>query len=167
MILCFTGQPLSGKTSVARRVADDYGWKLFSAGEYARQLGMDKYEPSIKEKGISLEMNDAINARVKELASEEENLVLDGYPRSVEQALLLQSLSHELVVFFFFVNPILFERRLKERGREGDGLSARDRSLAALEMYERLFETIELEPFRAEGPVEKAVEEIEWLLDGR
>ena len=39
MIICLTGQPLSGKSTIGKRLAKELGYIYFSSGDYARELG--------------------------------------------------------------------------------------------------------------------------------
>ena len=166
MILAFTGQPLSGKTTVAEELAKRKGYGFFSTGDYARFLGIQVVEPSIRRIGLSLKLNDAINDMVEYKCRQHSNIVLDGYPRSVEQVLLLQSLPSRLYVFFLFVNPVIAKSRMDDRGREDDDWAIiNDRSEAAVRMCENLRRVVDLQPFFFEGTVEQAVTEVEQWLD--
>jgi cytidylate kinase len=76
-----SGPPGSGKTTQAKRIAEYYGLKYFSAGEifreYARSRGLSLEELSllaVKDPRIDLE----IDRRTMEVAKED-NIVLDGH----------------------------------------------------------------------------------------
>ncbi len=79
--IAVSGPPGSGKTTQAKKIAEHYGLKYFSAGEifreYARSRGLSLEELSllaVKDPRIDLE----IDRRTMEVARED-NIVLDGH----------------------------------------------------------------------------------------
>jgi cytidylate kinase len=81
MIITLSGQPGSGKTSVAKEIAEKYGFVIISAGEQFRKLAA--------ERGMSLEdfgklaetdktIDLAIDQRQKELSTKYPNVIVEG-----------------------------------------------------------------------------------------
>lgn len=120
MIYFVTGMPLSGKSTVARRLAAEARAEYLGTGEYARSLGMG-LEPSIKTRDLSEAFNDRINARVFELVeSSGGHCVVDGYPRSLEQLNKVRTALDGLRsyrVIYVTVNPLVVYDRLERRAR--------------------------------------------------
>ncbi len=140
MVVCITGQPLSGKSYLAELMAHIFDYSRFSTGEYARSLGMKKDEESIKQNDISLELNDQINEAVLEQL-EHGNVIIDGWPRSVEQALLLQNHREDFLIIYIFIGLKLMMDRMVKRKRFDDTLEMIEgRSRASLKYYYSLAE---------------------------
>jgi CMP/dCMP kinase len=81
MIITLSGQPGSGKTSVAREIAEKHGFVIVSAGEQFRKLAA--------ERGVSLEefgrlaeedksIDLAIDQRQKELSTKYPDVLVEG-----------------------------------------------------------------------------------------
>lgn len=81
MIVTLSGQPGSGKTSVAREIADKYGFVIISAGEQFRKLAAER-GMSLEEFGRLAESDKtidlAIDQRQKELAAKQTNAIVEG-----------------------------------------------------------------------------------------
>jgi adenylate kinase family enzyme len=122
MIVSLIGMPCSGKTTIGRRMAARLNWGFFSSGEWARLRGLDSSEASIYEQDLSLKLNDEINAKVKLLVKRGSNWILDGYPRSLEQANLLSTYNQEIKLYFVTVDFETAIKRMEGRNREGEGL---------------------------------------------
>jgi adenylate kinase family enzyme len=122
MIFCFCGTPLAGKTTMSRRFAHDMGLPYFSTGDLARSLGMGN-EPSIKEKDLSERLDAQITAEALGRC-EGGRAVIDGFPRSAKQFVLLDDLRHltypkfEYRIVFVMANPAVVFDRLVIRERE-------------------------------------------------
>ena len=81
MIITLSGQPGSGKTSVAKELAEKYGFVVISAGEQFRKLAAER-GMTLEEFG-SLAENDpsidlAIDQRQKELSRQFPNVLVEG-----------------------------------------------------------------------------------------
>jgi adenylate kinase family enzyme len=120
-VICFTGYPLSGKSTIARVVASEMEAGLFSTGELARALGMG-VEESVATHDMSFKLDAEITARAVEAALA--GKVLDGFPRSVAQVAALRNAGVEFKVVFVTENPLtVYDRvnvRAKEQGRPED-----------------------------------------------
>lgn len=81
MIITLSGQPGSGKTSVAKEIADKYGFVIISAGEQFRKLAAEK-GMTLEEFGRIAETDPsidlAIDQRQKELSSKHPNVLVEG-----------------------------------------------------------------------------------------
>lgn len=125
-MILFVGPPGSGKSVQGQLLTARNGWRWISAGQLLR----DSKDPAVYEhmtKGkmvdndlINKLMSDAI-ARGKDL----DHLVLDGYPRRLEQAkwLVEELPKHQLSISAVIVLNVPDEeilRRLKIRGRLDD-----------------------------------------------
>jgi adenylate kinase family enzyme len=117
MTYCFTGYPLSGKSTLARKLAVTLNVGCLSTGALARALGMG-LEPSIKELDISLEHDREITAGALKAAADCE--VLDGFPRSIDQVSALRTQGTAFTVVFVTENPLIVFDRISDRAsREG------------------------------------------------
>lgn len=81
MIITLSGQPGSGKTSVAREISSKYGFTIISAGEQFRKLAQER-GMTLEEFGTLAE-NDpsidvAIDQRQKELSTKYSNALVEG-----------------------------------------------------------------------------------------
>jgi len=132
MLICFVGSPLSGKTTISRRLAVDFDMQLFSTGEYARTLGMDSKESSIMSKDLSDKFNDKINRAVMDRIKYP--FVIDGFPRSQEQVSLLNGSGVPFVVVFLYASPNVVMSRVGLRNREGDIDTAISRMTSAIKL---------------------------------
>lgn len=116
----FTGTPLAGKSTIARRLSTEEGLPYLSTGDFARSLGMG-VEESIRTRDLSEEHDAAIVARVLEECSKGP-CVVDGFPRSVEQYRALCGAMPGLPrrVVFVTANPlVIFDRMVRRQEAEG------------------------------------------------
>lgn len=81
MIITLSGQPGSGKTSVAKEISSKYGYVIISAGEQFRKLAAEK-NLSLEEFGKLAECDPsidlAIDQRQKDLAQQHQNVLVEG-----------------------------------------------------------------------------------------
>lgn len=81
MIVTITGDPGAGKSTIGKRIAEKYGLKHFSAGDFvddlARERGMTLMELS-KEAEKGREIDEEIDRRTVKLAEEEKDFVIDS-----------------------------------------------------------------------------------------
>ena len=139
MIYCFTGYPLSGKSTWAKRFATSHDYNYFSTGEYARIQGMKKTEESIMKHDISLELNDKINTEVLRRIDNNLDFVVDGWPRSEEQVLLLESTGCVYKTIFMTMDPMIIMIRMEQRNRSGDEINyVQGRIMAMIKFHEKM-----------------------------
>jgi len=139
MIYCFTGYPLSGKSTWAKNFALSHDFGFFSTGDYARIQGMKTDEKSIIKRDLSLDLNDRINTEVLRRIDHNMDYVIDGWPRSEEQALLLESTGVVYKTIFIALDPMAIMVRMEKRSRPGDEVEQiHGRMLAMIEFHSKL-----------------------------
>lgn len=169
MIICITGQPLAGKSTFADELGRYLGWSVWSSGTYARELGMMPDEDSILAQDLSLSLNERINSHAIDLLTSCNNQIIEGWPRSIEQVMLLEKFRDDFIIIFVFINPVLQMQRMQGRGRKEDIQDVVvKRSEAALRFHNQLMEFIpeRVIPFTADGiqDVKGAIECLENYL---
>ena len=85
MIILF-GPAGSGKTTQGKILADKYGWKWLSVGQVLRDTG--KFDKILREGGLvdDMEVIRLMNREIERADAEGMNVILDGYPRDIDQA---------------------------------------------------------------------------------
>ncbi|TPR53663.1 adenylate kinase [Metamycoplasma neophronis] len=103
--LIFLGAPGAGKGSIASLLVKDFGYFQLSTGDMFRQEIKNQTEIGLEIKSIldsgkyvddSL-TNRLVETRLTTLVSENKPFILDGYPRTIEQANFLQTLSQKSI----------------------------------------------------------------------
>lgn len=108
-MICIVGRPLSGKTTLTRRIAEARNWYAFHPGALVRMLKPD--QAFINKFGYSQRWNEVIMAAVKNLPW---NSVLDGYPRNQAQWHI------DAPIFCIDVPTMVLYRRAENRRRADD-----------------------------------------------
>ncbi|OQX86445.1 MAG: hypothetical protein B6D55_06040 [Candidatus Omnitrophica bacterium 4484_70.2] len=93
MKLLIIGPPASGKGTQAERIADKFKLEHISTGDIFRK--MDDEEISQYLASGKLLPDELVFRAVKEKIDRKENFILDGYPRNVNQAKMLDSFLEE------------------------------------------------------------------------
>lgn len=127
MKIIIMGPPGSGKGTVSERLVKDYGLTHVSPGELLREevskgttIGKDiqKYIESGK-----LVPDRFVVEMVKLEVEGKENYVLDGFPRSLDQAQAIDELKVDLVLYLDVAEEVVIERfagrRVCEQGIHG------------------------------------------------
>ena len=85
MIVLF-GPAGSGKTTQGRLLAEKYGFRWLSVGQVLRDTG--KFDKILQEGGLvdDMEVIRLMNREIQKADSEGMDVVLDGYPRDIDQA---------------------------------------------------------------------------------
>lgn len=85
MIVLF-GPAGSGKTTQGRLLADKFGWRWLSVGQVLRDTG--KFDKTLREGGLvdDMEVIRLMNREIQKADSEGMDVILDGYPRDIDQA---------------------------------------------------------------------------------
>lgn len=121
MKIFIIGYPLSGKSTIGKEIAKKMNCPYLGTGAFARSLGMG-LEDSIKKHDISEEYNDRIEEEVWRTLKNKD-CVIDGYPRSLDQATKIMSIVDKRVIYCY-ANPVTIADRLKSRaivdGRKED-----------------------------------------------
>lgn len=114
MKLILLGPPGSGKGTVSERLEKDFKLKHISAGELLREevkkettIGKDIKQ--FMDKG-NLVPNKFVVEMVKLEIKGKDNYILDGFPRSVDQAELIEDLGVNLVIYLEVPEEVIIER---------------------------------------------------------
>jgi adenylate kinase len=139
-MILFFGAPGAGKSVQGQLLATQMGWRWLSAGKLLRETG----DPELLAEMKSGELVDphkvnAIMGEAFKRAADIDEIILDGFPRMLEQAkwLIEQQPEHEHsigVVFVLDVPAHILMERLAERGRLDDTASSIEERL---EIYHR------------------------------
>ncbi|MBR3368548.1 nucleoside monophosphate kinase [Candidatus Saccharibacteria bacterium] len=150
MIILF-GPAGSGKTTQGRLLADKYGWKWLSVGQVLRDTG--KFGDVLKT-GELVEDSEVIrlmNHEIEKADLEGMDVILDGYPRDIEQAEWMKENNFfkdvELAIILDVPKEELW-RRIEERGRADDTKEAVEKRFAIFE--QNIYSIL---PFLEEGNV--------------
>lgn len=124
--LIFLGAPGVGKGTVAQVIAKEYGFVHLSTGEIFREAirnetDLGKQLKNIVEQGLYVpdEITNAIvENKIKELNSKNQKFILDGYPRTINQAEFLEKLeNHNISSAILLEAPkdVIIQRLSKRR----------------------------------------------------
>ncbi len=99
MLLIFLGAPGSGKGTVADKMVTENGYKHISTGDIFRRIIAEGSELGQKVKGIIESGNlvddettwEVAKVALDELNLDTEKVIIDGYPRNIKQAELLDA----------------------------------------------------------------------------
>lgn len=147
MKIFLIGYPLSGKSTIGKKIAQKMQCNFLSTGEYARSLGMG-LEDSIKTRDFSVAYNDMIEEKVQSLLKDRD-CVIDGYPRSIAQLSQVIPIQDRRVVYCYANPVVIADRRRKRaleknRGEDTDEIVA-SRIRASLALKETFEQYIDLE----------------------
>ncbi|MBI2607770.1 MAG: nucleoside monophosphate kinase [Candidatus Doudnabacteria bacterium] len=135
-IILLMGAPGSGKGTQSKLLSKVLGFGYFSTGELSREYAkqdnrLGREIKVIVDKGVILPIDIIRQIFVKKLESltSEEGLILDGYPRTLDQVELLNELMSkytvmDIVVLFLNVDRDQLHKRLSKR-IEGEGAHGR------------------------------------------
>lgn len=134
-MIIFFGMAGSGKSVQSNKLAEAIDWPRVSAGEILRTLE----DPQVK---ADLEQGNLVDYRITNRAirqvldANNNRLVLDGYPRQMEQAqwIIDEKRPIELCIWLD-VSEETIRRRLAERGRHDDTESAIHRRLEVFNQH--------------------------------
>lgn len=125
--LIITGLPGAGKGTQAERIIDAYGIPHISTGDMFRSAIKNETALGLEAKSYmdqgNLVPDEVTNGIVKERLQEEDTqkgFLLDGFPRTMEQAIALENIMEELgrkidAVINIDVNPDILKARLSGR----------------------------------------------------
>ncbi len=120
MIVVFLGPPGAGKGTQAQRLASEKGFTHISTGDLLREAVKRGTPLGLKAKEYmdrgELVPDDLIVAMIKEKLPKEGRVILDGFPRTVNQAKALDEMLEEInrkvekVILFEVPDEIVIER---------------------------------------------------------
>jgi len=117
MSIVFLGPPGSGKGTLAKKLAQEHGFKQVSTGDLLRAEIKQGTELGKKVKGIieggDLVSDEIINELMEKYA--EDKTLYDGYPRTIGQAKALEKFAKITSVIFFKVSEEVVVDRLSGR----------------------------------------------------
>src|SRR3989344_2684663 len=110
-IFVFLGMPGAGKSTLIRKFTQITGAPVYHMGGFARETG--QRDEALREKGLLLTgLDQAFLDHT--LADEPETVVLDGFPRSVEQADLLTEVARDRGYSLRLIHVVLPESEAVE-----------------------------------------------------
>lgn len=116
MIVCVVGIPLSGKTTVAKYLADKHGAYYLSTGDIFRKI--NQIGEDVSKTDLSLEYDREIRRTVIAECIIQKDIVIDGYPRSLDQLRELMGLEKDYrIIYVYTPLPIVLDRA-KRRNRD-------------------------------------------------
>lgn len=123
-IIMLTGPPGAGKGTQARIISKRHGWHSFSIGEILRQTA-DPEIKAIMDAGTLLPAEQVVGIVVDELRRSPRGVVVDGFPRRLDQAEAFDEVVDRLnlpapEVIFVHIDKDESWRRVKGRGRVDD-----------------------------------------------
>ena len=131
-IVTVMGPPGSGKGTVSKRLQDDYDFQHVSTGEMIRNSS----DENIKKKSESgkfvtdSEMTDLLKERFEKLDMSK-NIILDGFPRTLKQAKMLDKVLGELGLglnhaIYLDVDKDIALKRIAKRAEKEDRKDDKD-----------------------------------------
>jgi len=123
MVILLIGAPGTGKGTISNILIHKYNFKQISTGDLLREevasgskLGQEINEIMKSGKFVSADLvNNLVKTNIEKAKANKQNIVLDGYPRNVEQALYLATYCKIDRVFSLVVDEKLLIKRLVGR----------------------------------------------------
>lgn len=138
MIMCVIGIPLSGKTTVAKYLADRYGAYYLSTGDIFRK--MNQIGEDVSKTDLSLEYDREIRRLVIAECIIQKHIIVDGYPRSLDQLYELMGLEKDYrIVYVYTPLPIVLDRAKR---RKRDWQDAADKVISRARAARKLWTNI-------------------------
>lgn len=124
MILVFLGPPGAGKGTQAKLLSKEFGFRHVSTGDMLREAVKNKTPLGLKAKEYmdrgDLVPDELVIAMVEEIILQEKDVVLDGFPRTIGQAISLKGMLEKHAkdvdkVFLFDIDDEIVVERLSGR----------------------------------------------------
>lgn len=114
MKLIILGPPGSGKGTVSEQLEEEFGFLHVSAGELLRNEAKKKTAAAVKIKKTieagKLVPNILVIEMIKKHVKNKKKYLLDGFPRSLEQAQAIEDLKIEKVLYLAVPEQVVVER---------------------------------------------------------
>lgn len=125
-ILLLMGAPGVGKGTYGKRLSKDWNMPVFSTGEYLRHMtntdttsALAKEVKAIMESGKLIDDNTVFKIMERRLFQDEDKdakgIILDGFPRNVEQAKMMEKLGDIKAAMNFFLRDDILVEKLSGR----------------------------------------------------
>jgi len=115
-MICLTGLPLAGKTTIALKIVKEFNFTYISTGDIVRGMGGLRKDftdlQHMKKRGYSLKYDDYIIQIVK---SAPYRSIIDGFPRNMRQAVLLPNVP---IIVLLVEHMNILKARAHARGRD-------------------------------------------------
>jgi len=126
VVIC--GRTGSGKSTLAQSLAEKLGFSHISSGDIARDIAR---RDAHTRRGLQAgdwapesAIRQEVLAQIEAAFIRSNGCVLDGFPRSVEQLILLESLDCRTLYFYMDVDELECIRRILQRNRSDDNPDA-------------------------------------------
>ncbi len=174
-IITIAGQPGSGKSTTAKRVAAKLGFKHFSSGDLYRELGKEQgidILRAISAPGVSEKIDRLVDGKLREIGANHDRIVIDSRlawhwipssfkvfldldPKIGAQRILKNMIKDRLTTENVPRNPNEYALELQNRLNSENN---RYKTVYKIDMYD--FRNYDLVVNTAENNVEQAVEEV-------
>lgn len=138
-MIAFFGPAGSGKSTQGRIIADKYGWRWLSVGQVLRDTGEFNEILNAGELVDDATVVRLMDKQIKFAEAEGMEVVLDGYPRDMEQVNILLA-EPEMKFFESMKGAIILDvpkeelyKRVQERGRSDDTMEVLEKRFAVFE----------------------------------
>ncbi len=133
-LISLIGRPGSGKTTVGRFLANDFGYARFSAGDLFRRVATEDSEAGeivrhivenrlLTPPEVSLPI---ISLEIKKLSKLNSVIIMDGYPRNLGQLGIMMKIDPRTYFVDVEVSEDVCRKRIESAKDRGDRLDDRD-----------------------------------------
>jgi adenylate kinase family enzyme len=122
-LIIILGAPGSGKGTISSLLEKDYGYTAISTGDLLREEKASKSAIGNKIAALINEGNFVPNELIEEILFKkiksmgDTDIVVDGYPRNIEQAKNLDDFKKPDSIIFLHIDHIEAKKRILERGK--------------------------------------------------
>lgn len=114
------GPPCSGKSTIGKKLAESLGYKYISSGDIARQMAEEDGNIDNLNAG-NMAPEDRMRQKIAEVFNENSDIILDGFPRFLEQwTWMVENFEHEFAYIVIDAPILMLFSRVAQRGRADD-----------------------------------------------